>query len=255
MNSYQQQHFFAALRLLIAAFFTLIFGGCSLTTTPIKAEDKFVSIPSIRVAVNFRGDERSASEPQTGHAVDIGVTKSRGHDTQSLASGDMPIILDNTVFLAPQDMRNDFDMEFADISWRWRKFFAERSLGLEVCAGLGYSTLKLSVSSSSPLQTPAFASERFFTKGPRAGVGLIYRLNSGSSFQFRIAEYFTGADRGVTNMEHYELYFAKPLLDNFSLRAGYAKSDVYGQNIFSGSDFHVLFSGLALALDMNFDAR
>lgn len=254
MNSPQHRirtSFFALTRTSTLIIFTMILGGCLESTSPIRIEANTpVFTPSVRAAVNLDSNEISASDPRSGHAIELTYKKSRGHGSQTLASGDLPVVLDNTTFLAPQTLRNDFDFEFADISWRWRKFFVERKLGLEVSGGVGYTTLELAT--SSPVQAPA--SEIFFNRGARVGVGLIWRLNSESSIQLHITEFMSDYLRGVTNIDMREWLFVKQLHENISLRAGYAESGIYGTNVSGNSEFRVRFHGPVMALDMNFNS-
>jgi len=240
----------ATTRLLGSILATLALGGCGLLpTTQINAEDNRVFLPALRADINFGDDKQPASEPHTGHAIEFGIAKAKGSDSQSLMTGQSPIILNGTIFTAPQQLQNDFNYNFANISWRWRKFFSERSLGLEVTAGAGFSSLDLAV--SSPTQR---ASDHLYTRGPQGGVGLVWRLNPGTSLQGRVSEFISAADQGVNRMTRYELFFAKALHENLTLRAGYAAWDVNGQNQYGMSDFQLRLSGPALALDWDFNA-
>lgn len=241
----------ATARLLAAMLATLALAGCSglLPTTPINAEDNHVYLPALRAVINFGDGKQAASEPQTGNAIEFGITKAKGDDSQKLVTGQSPIILNGTTFLAPQQLRNDFDYNFANISWRWRKFFSERSLGLEVTAGVGFSSIDLAV--SSPAQR---ASDHLFTRGPQGSIGLIWRLNPSTSLQGRMSEFISTADRGVNKMMRYELSLAKAFHDNLTLRAGYAVWDVNGESQFNMSDFQLHVSGPVIALDWDFNA-
>lgn len=240
----------ATARLLAGMLATLALGGCGLLpTTRIDAEDNRVFLPALRADINFGDGKQAVSEPHTGNAIEFGISKAKGSDSQSIATGQSPIILNGTTFTAPQQLRNDFDYNFANISWRWRKFFAERSLGLEVTAGAGFSSLDLTV--SSPTQR---ASDHHFTRGPQAGVGLIWRLNPSTSLQGRVSEFISAADQGVNRMMRYELFIAKAFHENLTLRAGYAAWDVNGQGQSGMSDFQLRLSGPALALDWDFNA-
>jgi hypothetical protein len=226
-------------------------GGCGLLpTTRIDAEDNRVFLPALRAGINLSESKQAPSQPQTGHAIELGVSYARGSDSQVLAAGQAPIILNGTTFNPPQQLRTDFNFYFADISWRWRKFFRERSLGLEVLAGAGYSSLGLTV--SSPTQR---ASENFGTWGPQAAVGLIWRWRPDTSVQARVAGFLSGADRGANEMARFELFAAKAFHENLTLRAGYAGWEVKGQGLADMSDFRLRFSGPFLGLDLNFSER
>lgn len=242
---------YAAARLIAGMLATLALGGCgNWASTRIEATDNRTFLPALRANINFGDEKQAASEPHTGHAIEIGIAKARGSDSQSLSAAQLPISLSNTSFTGPQLLQNEFDTSFANISWRWRKFFAERSLGLEVTAGVGFSSLDLSVSSTSQR-----ASDHFFSRGPQASVGLIWRLNPGTSLHGRVSEFISLANHGVNEMSRYELYFAKSLHENLALRAGYASWDVSARDQYynSNSDFQLRVSGPMLALDWDFD--
>jgi len=240
----------AALRKFGVLAFALALGGCGLTTTRIDAKDERVFLPAFRVGINLNDGKQAAAEPQSGHAFEIGATRVRGSGGQSLAAGQTPIIYGNSTFTAPAQLTNDFDYGFGDISWRWRKFFDDRALGLEVTAGVGYSSLDLSVSSPALI-----ASDHFFTRGPHAGLGLIWRLNQSASFQGRIGSFISPAEYGVTSLSRYELSYAQALFDNVSLRAGYAGWDVYGQTGYGSSNFKLNFSGPVVSLNWDFSVN
>lgn len=228
-------------------FAVLALAGCGLPTSRIDAEDNRVFIPSMRTALNLSEGEESPSEPQSGHAVEFGYVKARGSDSQSLTAGQAPVVIGGQTFSAPQQLINAFDFSFVDVSWRWRKFFDGRPLGLEVLAGLGSSRLDLAV--SSPTQQ---VSESFSTVGPQAGAGLIWRLQSGTSVQARIAGFVSASGRGVNEAVRAELSLAQVLGSNLGLRAGYASWELKGQSQDAISDFRLRFSGPSLLLEMNF---
>jgi len=233
--------------LLVGALTALSLGGClSLDTTRIDAEDNRVFLPSVRGSVNLTQSKESPSQPQNGHALEFEAFKARGSDSQSLAAGQSPVILDRTIFSAPQELRNDFDFHFVDISWRWRKFFGGRSLGLETFAGLGHAWLDLTVSS-----TGQQASRHFSTLGPQGGVGLLWRLHPGTTLQGRIAGFVSAAD-GVNRATRAEVFLVKALGENVTARAGYASWVAEGHALSGISDFRLRFSGPALELQFDF---
>jgi len=241
---------YAAARILAMMLATLALTGCGfLPTTQINAEDNRVFLPALRADINFGDDKQAVSEPHTGNAIEFGIAKAKGNDSQSLMTGQSPIILNGTTFNAPQQLRNDFDYNFANLIWGRRQFFSERAVGLEVTAGVGFSSLDLAV--SSPAQR---ASDHLFTRGPQAGVGLVWRLNPSTSLQGRVSEFISAADQGVNRMTRYELFFAKAFHENLTLRAGYAVWDVNGEGQYNMSDFQLRASGPALALDWDFNA-
>ena len=225
----------------------LALGGCSLPTTRIDAEDNRVFLPSFRAAVNLSGEMEAASQPREGHAIEFGIARARGGDRQVLGAGQSPVVIGNTSFSAPQQLRNDFDFSYAEVSWRWRKFFPNRSLGLEVLVGLGNPRLDLAVSSATQQ-----ASESFSTRGPQAGVGLIRRLNQDTSIQARVSAFVSAYDRGVNELARYEVSLTKAFHEIVTLRAGWAGWEVKGQSQDGISDFRLRFSGPTLVLELNF---
>jgi hypothetical protein len=231
--------------LLVGALTAFSLGGCQ-STTRIDAEDNRLFLPSVRASVNLTRGMEAPSEPQDGHAVEFEVFRARGSDTQSLAAGQSPVILGGKTFSAPQQLSNDFDFWFGDISWRWRKFFAGRSIGLETFAGLGYSRLDLTVASSAQQ-----ASQHFSTRGPQGGVGLLWRLQPGTTLQARIAGFVSSRD-GINRAARAEVFLAKALGRNASVRAGYAGWEAKGQSLPDISDFRLRFSGPALGLEFDF---
>ncbi|MBI5626025.1 MAG: hypothetical protein HY935_02305 [Nitrosomonadales bacterium] len=241
----------ASSRHIAVMFASIVLGGCSVHATRIDVADHRTFLPALRAGVNLNEGKLAASELQTGHAIEAGIAKANGGNSQYLLSSQSPITLNNTTFTGPQQLRNDFDFYFADLSWRWRKFFLERSLGMETFAGIGYTSLGLKISSPSQ-----HASERFANWGPQGGAGLIWRFSSNSCFQARIARFISPGHDGVSNIFRREAFYAKALDDNITLRAGYAAWIVEGQqNWYNNSDFQLRFEGPVLALDMNFNER
>ena len=237
-------------RLFAGVLTTIALGGC-MSTVPIKVEDNSVFIPALRAGINLDGDKyHDASEPQTGRAVEFGFAKARGSGNQSIASNTQQVIINYRAFTGPQQLRNDFDFNFANISWRWRKFFGERSLGLELLGGFGFTSLGLTV--SSPTQR---ASGRFDNAGGQGGIGLIWRLHPRTSLQARVTGLISTDDWGVNNMGRYELFLAQALGKNLTLRTGYAKWALNGHCGTNMSDFQLRFSGLAVVLDWDFNYK
>jgi hypothetical protein len=234
--------------LFAGLFLSFVLGGCSNTkATRIEARDNAVTLPELRMAYNFDHDKQAAS-PHAGHAIELGVTKTSGSASQALTSGQLPIILDKTTFTAPQQLINDFDLTYRELSWRYREFnYNEGKLGMEISAGLGNALIDLKVST-----TTQIASSRVDSYGARAGLGLIYRLSASSSFQARGLVFYSPLHNfGVHDIERYELVYAKAFFDNFRLRVGYAGLHVIGYNLVE-SDFKLEVSGPVLALDMEF---
>lgn len=237
----------AITRFFYASLSALVLAGCLATpTTPIEAENTNVIQPSVRASFNVNGGNRAASEARSGHAIEIGYQNTRVSSNQSLSGGQAPVNHNSTIFLSPNQLKNDFDFTYSDISWRMREF-GGRPFGFEVFAGIGQSSLGLTV--TSPAQR---ASRHFNTTGLQLGFGLMWRMNPSSSLHAHTSYYFA-ADTGVSDIEKYELYYANAFHKNLSLRAGYADWKVKGFGESGMSDFQLHFAGPNLVLDCNFN--
>ncbi|MBI5005805.1 MAG: hypothetical protein HZB95_01645 [Nitrosomonadales bacterium] len=246
MNTAHSQRIAIRIRLLAGLFAALALAGCQ-TTSQIIADDKRVSLPSLRVAVSLDEPKQTPAEPQTGKAIEFGLVRAKGSGEQALAAGRPPIVYNNTTFLAPEQLKNDFDINYADISFRWRKFFREKALGLELSGGIGHTSMGLTVSS-----TTQNTSARFNNYGAQGGVGLIWRMRPATSLHAHVSG-FAGRDEvGLRDMGRYQLFLAQALGDNLALRAGYAKWEVNGKSGLGASDFRMTFSGPTLDVGLNF---
>jgi hypothetical protein len=179
-------------RLIAGTLATSILAGC-LATTPIESDNKDVFQPAIRASFNVNGgDSRPASETRSGHAVEIGYQGTKVSSNQSLASGQPPVILNGTTFLSPNQLNNQFDLSYTDISWRMREF-GGRPFGVELSTGLELSSLGIAVSSHAQ-----HASQHFSSSGLQLGFGLIWRASTSSSLHAR-ASYHITSGTGVNN--------------------------------------------------------
>lgn len=232
--------------LFAGLMFALVLSGCSNTSaTRIEARDSPVALPELRMAYNF-DHEKQAAAPHAGHAVEIGATTVTGSGSQSLAAGQLPVILNFKTFTAPQQLKIDFDFSYSDISWRYRIFRDDGKFGGEVSLGGGYTSIDLKVSS-----TTQVAANRYDSVGMRIGVSLIYRLSSNSSIHASSLSFVSPYPiYGAYSMGRNELVYANAFHDNFRLRAGYARWHAFGYS--SGSDFEMDFAGPLLALDWEF---
>lgn len=233
-------------RLLAGLFSTIVLSGC-LSSTPIVADDPHVFLPSLRASVSLDDEKQPVSELQSGRAIEFEYARAKGHGDQKLATGQDPIYYSGTTFIAPQQLRNDFSINYADISFRWRKFFKERSLGLEVNGGVGHTSMNLSVASPT-----LRASDHFGNYGPQGGVALIWRMRPSTSLHARVSGFVSSADTGIKDLVRYELFVAQALGDNMALRAGYAKWAIDGDAGYAESNFQSTFSGPMLDLGWNF---
>ena len=234
-------------RLAAGALASLILAGCAgNSTTRIVGENTSVFQPAVRASFNVNGGGRPASETRSGHAIEIGYQGTRITSDQSLQSGQPPVIHNGTTFLSPDRLKNDFDFSYSDISWRMREF-AGSKFGIEVLAGLGFSSLGLTVSSSTQR-----ASQNFSNTGLQFGFGLIWRSSSESSIHAR-GSYFIALDNGVSDITKYDIYYAYAIHKNLSLRLGYSDWKVNGFGESGMSNFQMHLAGPALVLDWNFN--
>lgn len=224
----------------------LALGGCE-STTRIEARDQSAFLPNLKASFNFGKGVDAPSRPQDGHSIEIEATRAKGSDSQTLGAGDSPIRLGGQDFLAPQQLRHNFTFNYADIAWRWRKFFGGGSVGLEVLAGVGHARAEVTTSSAAPLQ----ASERFSTRGVQGGVGLVWRTGSGTSVQLRATE-FASSRLGVNRASRAEVFLNQALASNVTARIGYTGWEVHGDSLSSSSDFRLRFSGPSVGLQFDF---
>jgi hypothetical protein len=233
-------------RLLAGMLSALALAGCQ-TTSQILADDSHVPLPSLRVAVSLDESVQAPAEPQTGKAIEFSFAKAKGSGQQTLVAGQHPIVYYDATFVAPQQIRSEFDISYADISFRWRKFFRERSLGLELSGGVGHTSLELAVSSAAQ-----YAAGDFGNYGWQGGVGLVWRLRPGTSLHTHVSGFAARSSPGISDLGRYELFLAQALGDNLALRAGYAKWEVNGSAGIGMSEFRMTFSGPTLDVGLNF---
>lgn len=234
------------MRLFIVTSAALILSGC-IAATPVKTDDSQVFQPSVRVGVSLEEGMQAPAEPQTGKAIEFGLERVKGSGGQTLAAGDPSVIYSNNTFTSPQQLKVDFDINYADLSFRSRKFFREGSFGLEWSAGIGHTSMGLAV--TSPTQK---AAARFNNYGAQGGVGLIWRMRPSTSLHTHVSAFASGAATGIQTTGRFELFFAQGLGDNLVLRAGYATAEVNGDSGYGASDFQIRYSGPILDIGLNF---
>jgi hypothetical protein len=222
-----------------------LLAGCA-NDTRIEATDRSVFLPMGRISANLTARQGTPSDPQGGHAIEFGVTGGSGEDTQRLTSSASPAVFGGQNFTAPIELRHEFDFRYADVAWRWRKFFGSGGFGIETLAGIGYADLDLSITSATQR-----ANEKLSSWGAAGGFGIVWRLRPGTSLQSRIAVFGSGEDSGVSAASRLEAYIVQALGRNAAVRAGYAAWSVISERE-NASDIHVRFSGPALGLDLLF---
>lgn len=231
--------------LVIATLALIAMGGCA-STTRIEARDSRIVLPSVKASLNFGKGTDTPSNPQDGHAVEFEALRAKGSAAQSLAPGQSSIVLDGKTFVAPEQLHHDFRFDYADISWRWRRFFGGGDLGLEVLAGVAVAEVEINTASPT-LQ----ASQGFHTRGAQGGVGLIWRAQPGTSLALRARE-FASLLTGVGRAGLAEVSLTQALGRNVSVRLGYARWEVEGQELSNSSAFRLRFSGPSLQLQFDF---
>lgn len=241
-----------AARLSVILLTILACAGCAgIPSTTITANDPHVFNPSVSAAFDLNDGPQSHATPLSGHAIQIEAGRSQGSGTQTLASGQAPVIINNTTFNAPQQLSNDFDFYYADLAYRYRKFFGERqSVGIEATGGLGYASLGLAVSSATQHDAG-----RFGNAVGKGSFAFIWRMRQTTSVHIRLGTMrslgiFTDNAK-VSAADRFDLYVAQALGDNVSLRAGYTSWAVSGSTG-PGSDFNINFGGPMLDLGCNF---
>ena len=232
--------------LLAGLLSTIVLTGC-LSSTPIVADDPHVFLPSLRAAVSLDDDKQAVSEPRTGYAIEFEYARAKGHHEQTLKAGQASVYYNGATFTAPDQLRNDFSFNYADMSFRWRKFFKERSLGLEVTGGIGHTSMDLTVASSTQR-----VSNHFGNYGPQAGAAFIWRIRPGTSFHAGISGFVSSTDTGIRDLLRGELFVSQALGDNLAVRAGYALWEIDGDAGRFESNFKSSFSGPMLDIGLNF---
>lgn len=223
-----------------------LLGGCAASTTRIDARDGSVVLPSLRASFNFGQSSEAASSPRDGHAVELEGFRAKGSDNQTLPTGALPVVLGGQSFTAPAQLKHDFRFSYGDVAWRWRKFFGGGAVGMDVTAGVGFTDLDLRTASATQQ-----AARTYSTHGPQGGVGLLWRIQPGTSLQARIIE-FASADQGVDRLRRGEVVVAQAFGPYVSGRVGWAAWDVRGQIVNGDSDFRLRFSGPTLGLQFDF---
>lgn len=239
----------------------LALAGCatsSKTTTPVDVRSGSVAAKNLRMAYNF-DQEKKPSFFHSGNAIEIGISNISGNADQAIASGQKPVILNQVVFNGPQQIWNEFDFTFYELSWRHREKL-DNQFGMELSFGAGRTEVNMKSSSAAQI-----ASQQFRSNGARVEYGLHYFLSQTSSFQARAKIYWAPIflEPGIHGIGMLELVYAKSFHDNLNLRAGLSRWKVSGyddssfwdaQNIYhpSKSDIELDFFGPTISLNLEF---
>ena len=229
--------------------------GCAgPTTSDIAITDRSTFIAAGRLSVDIAPRVEAPSVPHTGHGIEVGFSGGSGEDRQSLGSGARPVVFGGRTFSAPVELRHELDFRFAELAYRYRRFFgAGGELGIEALGGLAYAELDLAVASATQR-----ASDKLGSGGLLGGFGIVWKFLPATSLQSRITVFGSGENEGVTGAARWDLYVAQALGRHAALRAGFAgwglssereASDDFGS---FNSRIRARFSGLSLGLDVMF---
>ena len=234
---------------------TLLLGGCwgGGTTTNIDVQDSSVVIPTARIAVDFNERPGPPSYIHTSHAVEVGLSGATGRDDLQVSTGQRPVVFGGESFVAPQNLKAEFDFRFAELAYRYRYVSPRRGLGFEAMAGGAYARLGLRLSGATRV-----AAEKLDGSGLVVGLGTMVRLWPSGSLQLRGSGFVSNTSEGVSSVRRYEINFEQALGPHVALRARYAGYD--GRSMREDDDFsnsnrspiRVRFSGPQLGLQMMF---
>jgi len=239
---------------LAALLATFALAGCvSNSTSQVDIHDSNIVIPTLRVAVDFGERPGPPSHVHTSHALELGVSGARGNDDFRIEAGQAPIVFGGENFIAPQDMRAEFDFRFSELAYRFRYVSERRGLGVEALAGLAYAQLGLRL-----IGARQTAAERLDGGGVIVGLGTVLRLWPSGSLQLRGSAFGSTTSEGVSSVTRLDLQLAQALGRHAAIRAGYAGWDVRSRredDDFSASNrspIRVRFSGPTLGLELMF---
>jgi hypothetical protein len=229
--------------------------GCASTSnTELKITDRGTFIPSLRAGIDISPQVESPSVPHTGHALELGYSGASGDDVQGLAAGEPSIVFGGRTFAAPNSLRHEFDFRFAEVAYRYRRFFGEqRPFGIEALVGLGYAELDLTVASPSES-----AQEKLSNGGLVGGFGVLWKFLPRTSLQSRFSLFLSGENEDVTAATRFDAYLVQAIGKNVGVRLGITgwgvESSREANNGFSSpnSRIRARFSGLGLGLDVMF---
>jgi hypothetical protein len=239
----------------LAIFCTLLVGaalcGCTSDRSDVSIRDSGVFIPSGRVSIDISPKAAAPSDPHSGHGLEIELTGASGSGNQTLDAGQQPITFAGRTFLPPQQLKGDFDFRFANVAYRWRRFFGDGAVGIEALGGLGFAGLDLTLAS-----TTQSAKAGLNSAGGVGGFGLIWRIRPGTSLQTRLTAFVSGKSDAVNNASRFELFASQALGRHAAIKAGYSAWEVNSNHnrfdFSDASDIRVRFSGPALGLELMF---
>lgn len=248
MTSCEQQKnkkcFVDCARLLAGMLMVFLLQGCETPNTRLEGKDMGLFQKSVRASFNLKGQD-AASEPRSGQAIEVGYQDTKVSSNQVLNAGQPPIYLSGTAFNSPNQLRNNFDLSYVDIIFRYR-LFPNRPIGIEFLGGIASSALD--IKTTAPTQS---ANVHYRANGLQGGVGVIWHPKPKSSVHVRASYFLSMGD--VRDILRGEIYYAYALQKNVSAQIGYAYSDVYGSDLifFEKERFHLRTAGPTVRLNWN----
>lgn len=233
---------------VVAALATALAGCLGPGVPPastIHASDGNVRQPVLRAAISIPEPRGAPSNPQTGHALELGFTRGSGSSSQTLASN--YVGFGGKQFTAPATLDYDFTLTYLDMAYRFRAVDAGTGLGFEALSGIALAELDFRV--ASPSQQ---ASESLSSPGLQVGLGALWRPRPGPSLHAR-AMWFSSYDYdGVSNATRVDVYLAQAVWRHATLRAGYSWWSLESDRGDAVSPISVEFRGPALGLELMF---
>ena len=219
-----------------------------------KVEDRSTFLPSGRLGIDIAPRVESPSVPHTGHGIEIGFTGGSGKDRQTRFAGAPTLTFAGQAFAAPSTLNHEFDFRFAEIAYRYRRFFgAAGTFGIEALGGLGYAEYDLTITSAAQR-----ANEKLSSGGLLGGFGIIWKFRPTTSLQSRITVFGSGESEGVTAAARWDAFVSQALGRHAAVRVGLTSWGLVSTRD-DDDDFGSVnslirsgFSGLALGLDIAF---
>jgi hypothetical protein len=232
-------------KVAVSVFGLVACAGCGPVYERVNISDR-TTLATLRVSKQVyapRAARGTLADPETGIAIEGGVSAARGRDSQLLSSGEIKI--GDTTFLAPQVLENRADLAILDVSARWRHFFRQ-PVGYEVVLGVSHAKLDVAVSSASQSDSATFEAT-----GLRVGAGAIWRMLPATRLEGRASVMIATYD--FQEIARYELFLVQSLGKHVAARAGYGlwrgKTDV---GYSSRSDIDVKLSGFSFGFDVSY---
>jgi hypothetical protein len=233
----------------------IVLAGCQSPGTPspttIVASDAGVFVPSLRITSESSQSERESSDVGRGGAFEFNYFYGRGSDTQQVGASDQPIKLGGVNFRGPAEVQHDFTVHSYEVNARGRIFSGapDRAFGVDFLIGGAFPRLGFRV--STPTQQAAESFGRF---GVTTGVGVLFRLRSGTSLQGRYTYYRgLGEQDDLQSATRGELYLAQALARNIVARAGYTDWSMHiARGSTNASDLNIKMRGPSLGLEIVF---